>query len=150
MEYIWRLDSLANRMEERHRPAARSFIRSEVSRLIYPINNAPIPNGFNSITLPKPLDMTICGDENTLTGGKFDPERTVILSDKQCYDYDFLIQLYDYAASNPKSGEIEFVSPYNRQKFNENDIAIVFTLKQLKSGPKKSVNKSRKSRKSRR
>jgi hypothetical protein len=174
MSYIMRLDRMTYMMPAPHRRRAERFIQSEVNRLRDPINNtnsaeeeevpttsAEIPKGFKSVPIPRPPDFKMCGVEdektgkmiNSISGGEFDPERTVFLSDGQCYDYDTLIQMYDTAASNPKKGHIVFVSPFNRQEFNKNDIDVVFTLKKLmrgtKRGTKKSPNKNQQSKKRR-
>ena len=149
-------------MPASHRRRAERFIQSEVSRLRDPINNtnsaeeedvpttsAEIPKGFKSVPIPRPPDFKMCGVEdektgkmiNSISGGEFDPERTVFLSDGQCYDYDTLIQMYDTAASNPKKGHIVFVSPFNRKEFNKNVIDVVFTLKKLMRGTKRGTKK---------
>jgi len=49
-----------------------------------------------------------------------------MLSDGRCYSYEFIVQLYNTAAR----GRRPFISPFTRQAFSPQDVAIVLTLKQ--------------------
>ncbi len=77
------------------------------------------------VPIPPP-DMARCGTEDPLTGEDYDPARTVMLSDGHCYGYDFIVQLYNNSIRDGSS----FISPFNRQPFSPQDVAIVRTLKQ--------------------
>lgn len=85
----------------------------------------PIPAGFVPVAIPAP-NMATCGREDHLTGEDYDPATTVMLSDGRCYSYAFIVQLYNNAAR----GRRPFISPFTRQAFSPQDVAIVLTLKQ--------------------
>ena len=157
MAYINRLNDLARPLiGTRSEAPADRFIYEEIDRLRNPVhleNNSNnghidpesgnIPAGFKPIRLPRPPDLGACGT-NVISGGNFDPERTVLLSDGNCYDYDILIQLYDAAVDAPRGedGRIQFLSPYTRAPFSAKDRKVVFTLKRM-AQPSPSASRSR-------
>ncbi len=91
-----------------------------------PIVNEPLPEGFKEVPIPKP-NMAECEAVDPITGSAFNPEQTVKLSDKMCYTYGAIVKQY-----NKRLGERRpFESPYTRKVFEEEDIAIVNTIKKM-------------------
>lgn len=91
-----------------------------------PIVNEPLPEGFKEVPIPKP-NMAECEAVDPITGSAFNPDQTVKLSDKMCYTYGAIVKQY-----NKRLGERRpFESPYTRKVFEEEDIAIVNTIKKM-------------------